>query len=114
VIAEENGCGYCLSAHTEFGRRAGVDEDALARSRTGRVVRSQDRRSVEVREGGERGARPVSDEELAKVRAAGYDDADIAAIIGHVALNVFTNYFNRATHPVLDFPEVPLGMAKAA
>jgi alkylhydroperoxidase family enzyme len=60
----------------------------------------------------ERGA--VSDEELAKVRAAGYDDADIAAIIGHVALNVFTNYFNRATHPVLDFPEVPLGMAKAA
>jgi alkylhydroperoxidase family enzyme len=33
----------------------------------------------------------VSDEDIAGVRAAGYDDADIAAIVGHVALNVPTN-----------------------
>ena len=56
----------------------------------------------------------MSDDDLAQVRAAGYDDADIAAIIGHVALNVFTNYFNRVAHTDVDFPEVMPRMAKAA
>jgi alkylhydroperoxidase family enzyme len=56
----------------------------------------------------------VSDDEIAHVRAAGYDDGDIAAIVGHVALNVFTNYFNLVAETVIDFPEVVPGMAKAA
>jgi hypothetical protein len=45
----------------------------------------------------------VSDEELAKVRQAGYN-ADIAEIVGHVALNVFTNYFNTVAQTDMDFP----------
>ncbi len=56
----------------------------------------------------------VSDHDLAEVRAAGYDDAEIAAIVGHVALNVLTNYFNRVARPEIDFPEVGGGLAEAA
>src|SRR5205823_13382556 len=56
----------------------------------------------------------VSDNHLAEIRAAGYDDADIAAIVAHVALNVLTNYFNRVAQPVIDFPEVTPRMAEAA
>jgi hypothetical protein len=56
----------------------------------------------------------VSDNDLAEVRAAGYDDADIAAIVGHVALNVLTNYFNRVAQPVIDFPELRPRLAQAA
>ena len=56
----------------------------------------------------------VSDDDLAEVRAAGYDDADIAAIVAHVALNVLTNYFNRVAQPVIDFPEMTPRMAEAA
>ena len=43
------------------------------------------------------------------VRAAGYTDGEIAEIIAHVALNVFTNYFNRAAQTDIDFPLVTAG-----
>jgi alkylhydroperoxidase family enzyme len=39
-------------------------------------------------------------------RAAGFSDAEIAEIIAHVALNVLTNYFNRAADTEIDFPQV--------
>jgi alkylhydroperoxidase family enzyme len=47
----------------------------------------------------------VSDDEVAKVRQAGYGDAEIAEIVGHVALNVFTNYFNTVTQTDVHFPK---------
>ena len=46
----------------------------------------------------------VSDDDVAKVREAGYGDAEIAEIVGHVALNVFTNYFNTVAQTEVDFP----------
>ena len=45
---------------------------------------------------------------------AGWDDGDLAAIVAHVGLNVFTNYFNLVTRPVVDFPEITPGLATAA
>lgn len=114
VIAEANDCGYCLSAHTAVGRLLGVDEGELARNRAGE---SSDRktaaalgfaRAVNEKRGG------VSDDDLAVVRAAGYDDADIAAIVGQVALNILTNYFNRVARIELDFPQVGRGQPEAA
>ena len=47
----------------------------------------------------------VSDEDVAEVRQAGYGDAEIAEIVGHVALNVLTNYFNTVAQTVVDFPK---------
>jgi alkylhydroperoxidase family enzyme len=46
----------------------------------------------------------VSDEEVAKVRQAGYGDAEIAEIVGHATLNVFTNYFNTVAQTDVDLP----------
>ena len=47
------------------------------------------------------------------MKEAGYDDAGIAEIIAHVALNIFTNYFNNAAQVTVDFPEVKLAEAVA-
>ncbi len=44
----------------------------------------------------------VSDADLRAVREAGHGDAEIAEIVGHVALNVFTNYFNRLARTSID------------
>ena len=113
AIAEENGCGYCLAAHTAAGRAIDIDEDELALSRTSGssdpkiAAALQFAQAVNAKRGG------VSDDDLAKVRAAGYDDADIAAIVGQVVLNALTNYFNRVAQPVIEFPEVA-PLAKAA
>ena len=54
----------------------------------------------------------VSDENVQAVRKAGVNDAEVAEIIAHVAINIFTNYFNIATQVDIDFPKV--SSAKAA
>ncbi|WP_431243938.1 carboxymuconolactone decarboxylase family protein [Flavobacterium sp. P21] len=48
----------------------------------------------------------VNDEDVNKAKNAGVSDAEIAETIGHVALNVLTNYFNNATNTEIDFPAV--------
>ena len=47
-------------------------------------------------------------------RAAGLTDTELAEIVGHVALNVLTNYFNRAFEVDVDFPAVQPGLRAAA
>ena len=42
------------------------------------------------------------------VRRAGFTDGEIAEIIAHVALNIFTNYFNNTAGVEVDFPRIAL------
>ena len=51
----------------------------------------------------------VTEQDVARLRTAGFGDGEIAEIIAHVGLNVFTNYFNRAVHTEIDFPLVTTG-----
>jgi uncharacterized peroxidase-related enzyme len=109
AVAEVNECDYCLSAHTALGRKAGLSDGQLAASREARdadakvAAALQFARRVIERRGG------VSDQELGQIRAAGFTEGEITEIIGHVALNVFTNYFNRAALTDIDFPKVTAG-----
>lgn len=108
VAAAENACGYCYSAHHVLGARAGVSPDDLAaggRAEAGdpRVAAALRFAQAVLREKGF-----VSDDELAAVRDAGYSDGEIGEIIGAVALNVFTNYFNSTGETEIDFPIVDL------
>ena len=109
AVAETNSCDYCLSAHTVLGRGAGLSTDEIVASREARsadpkaAAALQFARAVVDRRG------DVRDQDLARVRTAGYTDGEIAEIIAHVALNVFTNYFNRAAQTDIDFPLVTAG-----
>jgi uncharacterized peroxidase-related enzyme len=109
AVAETNSCDYCLSAHTALGHGAGLSTVELAAAREARAsdpkafAALQFARAVVERRG------DVRDQDLASVRAAGYTDGEIAEIIAHVALNVFTNYFNRTAHTEIDFPLVTAG-----
>ena len=49
----------------------------------------------------------VEDADIAAVRDAGYGDAEIAEVVAHVALNIFTNYFNNVAGTAIDFPKAP-------
>lgn len=107
AIAQVNGCGYCLSAHTFFGRKAAKLDDAeITANRNGAsndpMADAAVRFAVKVaRERGE-----VSEADIGAVRAAGYSDAQLVEIVQHVALNSFTNYFNEVFQTEIDFPEV--------
>jgi uncharacterized peroxidase-related enzyme len=108
VAATENSCTYCYAAHQALGARAGVSAEDLAAG--GEAEASDPRVAAALRFARavlrEKGF--VSDADLADVRAAGYSDGEIGEIIGAVALNVFTNYFNSVGETDVDFPEVAL------
>lgn len=114
AVAEANGCAYCLSAHTAVGRMVGLDEEELALAREGasRDARREAALQFALAVLEQRG--DVSDEELERVRAAGFGDGEIAEIVAHVAMHVLTNYFNKVARTEIDFPVVELRVARAA
>ena len=107
AVAQDNACDYCLSAHTYLAEHAvGLSTDDIAAARKGD---SDDPRTAAlltfaVTVNTTRG--DVSTSDLDAVRAAGASDEEIAEVIGHVALNVLTNYFNKAAGVDVDFPVV--------
>lgn len=109
AVAEFNACDYCLSAHSALGAGAGLSSEQIAASREARDADPKLAaalvfgRAILERRG------EVTDQQLARVRAAGFSDAEVVEIIAHVAINVFTNYFNRAADTDIDFPKVTAG-----
>lgn len=107
AVAEVNGCGYCLSAHTFIARNvAKLDDAEITANRNGASndpkADAAVRFAVSVVE--KRGR--VSDADLAAVKQAGYDDAEIVEIVAHVALNTLTNYVNEVAGTEIDFPAI--------
>ena len=49
----------------------------------------------------------VDDSDVEAVRTAGYDDGEIAELVGNIALNVFTNFINDTAETEIDFPLAP-------
>ena len=109
TVAEVNACDYCLSAHSALGRGAGLSSDEIVASRDGRASDARAAAALQFARAliDRRGA--VTDQDFARVRAAGFGDDEIAEIIAHVGLNVYTNYFNRAVRTEIDFPLVTAG-----
>lgn len=107
VVGETNQCGYCLAAHTALGQGAGLSEAETCDARRAIASDAKVQAALEfareiVTERGQ-----VSDESLLAIRQAGYNDGEIAEIVGNVALNLFTNYFNHVAGTEIDFPAVP-------
>ena len=109
VVAQTNSCEYCLSAHSAIGKLVGLTDGEIEASRDGQG--STVRTTVALRFAHQvvesKGA--VGDEAVAAVRNAGFNDGEIAEIIANVAVNIFTNYFNKAAAVDVDFPKVALG-----
>ncbi len=110
AVAEENGCSYCLSAHSYLGKTlAKLDDAEITANRRGASNDPKADAAVRfaiklVRERGH-----VSEDEVRAVKAAGYDDAQVIEIVLHVALNTWTNFINVAGGTEIDFPVVTAG-----
>ncbi|MET4294665.1 putative peroxidase-related enzyme [Bradyrhizobium sp. LB8.2] len=106
LIAQANGCEYCVSAHSLRGSKIGIAEAELAANRQ---AQSDDPRVAAALAFAKtlietRGR--VDDRTLAAVREAHWSDEEITEVVAHVALNLFSNYFNHVAQPALDFPRV--------
>ena len=108
LVANLNRCEYCLAAHTVLGQSAGASaqEMAMAQEGRGEDERTQAALTFAAKLVNHRGTVTVSD--FDDIRNAGFNDEEIAEILAHVALNVFTNYTNVAFDVPVDFPKVSL------
>lgn len=106
AVAQANGCDYCMAAHGTLGKLAGLSPQEISASL--RSTASDPKAEAALRFAvalvERRGA--ATNEDFARVRAAGFGDGEIAEIVAHVALNVLTNYFNTAAQVTVDFPPV--------
>lgn len=108
AIAEANQCGYCLAAHTAIGKGAGLTEPQTVAARRGTVADNPRldaiaKFALAIHE--KKGF--VSDDDLARFKAAGFDDGAVAEVVASYALALFTNYFNHVNETAVDFPAPP-------
>lgn len=107
TVGQANQCGYCLAAHSAVGSSLGLSDDEI---RDARTATSPDRKTEAALQFARQIVETrgfVSDEDLEEIRSAGYGELEIAELIGHVAFNIFTNYFNHVAETAVDFPPVP-------
>ncbi len=106
VTAQQNHCDYCLSAHTAIGKMVGLDREQIVASRKGDSSSPKTAAALTFAKRVLETKGQIGEADLAAVREASFSEGEIAEIIAHVALNVFTNYFNVATDVAIDFPKV--------
>ncbi|TWU20482.1 Alkyl hydroperoxide reductase AhpD [Novipirellula galeiformis] len=104
AVSEQNGCHYCVSAHTMLAKNVGLSNEETLAAR--RFLSSDEKLNALLefvqKVIASRGF--VSDEELEAVQAAGYTDGQIAEAIGYIGLATFSNLFNHVHDTPLDFP----------
>jgi uncharacterized peroxidase-related enzyme len=107
AVSEVNGCHYCLSAHTYLSQTfASLSEEEIARNRRGesedpkRAAAATFAKELVERRGA------VTDEALAKVKAAGFSEGDVVSMIALSAQFLLTNFMNNAAQTDIDFPVV--------
>ncbi len=106
LVAEGNACTYCLSAHTAIGKMVGLPESELAAARD--ASSSDPKTAAALRFASKvltnQGSIDAAD--VAAVRDAGWNDAQIAEIVANVSLNIYTNLINKTFDVEVDFPVV--------
>ncbi|MGM7648394.1 carboxymuconolactone decarboxylase family protein [Nocardia sp. JW2] len=107
LVAEENGCDYCLSAHSYIGANiAKLDAEEIERNRHGQSSDPKAEAVLVFAAAVVRTRGGVDEADIKAAEAAGLTDGEITEIIAGVALNVFTNYLNKAVDTDIDWPVV--------
>ena len=107
IISGVAGCDYCVAAHSQLGKLAGLKPDELKNIRDGKSTGDSKRDALArfVRKLAETSG-TVSNDEFAAIKTAGYSDAQLVEICLAFAIIVFTNVFNRINDTEIDFPAV--------
>ena len=110
TVSQHNGCEYCLAAHSLFAGRSGLKPNEIAWAREGVASDAKTQAALSLAQNILDHRGDVSNEQLADARDAGLSDAEIAEVVGHVALSTLTNYFNQLAHTEVDFPRAAVNV----
>ena len=107
TVAENNACDYCLAAHTFIGENlVKIDSDTIHAARLGNADDTKTNAILQFAKTLVNKAGQVDDHDVNAAKSAGITEAEIAEIVGQVALNILTNYFNHTANTEVDFPQV--------
>lgn len=111
LVADINRCEYCLAAHTALGQNAGLSVEQMAAAQAGNSDDAKTQAALDFAAKLVNNRGQISREDVQTVHNAGFSDEEVAEILAHVALNIFTNYTNIAFDVEVDFPKVNLRSA---
>lgn len=103
-ISNINGCEYCNAAHSYLAKDV-ISAEEISNSRVGKSSDEKAQAAINFAMAVLKNVGKVSDEELQKVKSAGFSDGEILEIIAVVALNFLTNSINNVAHTPVDFPK---------
>ena len=105
VVAQENGCDYCLAAHTYLGEHVSkLTESQLTEARKGNSENDKHDAALKFAKAIVNNRGRVSGQDIEAVKSAGFTDGEVVEILATVVENIFTNYFNTAFAIPVDFP----------
>lgn len=105
ALASVNGCEYCTAAHSYLAKGA-LSEEEIANARKGKSSDEKAQAALDFAVAVMKTAGKVSDDELAKVKAAGFSEREILEIVAVITLNFFTNVINNVAQTPVDFPKI--------
>lgn len=108
LVADINRCEYCLAAHTLLGQKAGATPQEMAAAQAGESSEERTQAALHFTKAIIQKKAGISTKDVEDIKKAGFTDGEIAEIMAHVALNIFTNYTNIAFDVPVDFPKVNL------
>ncbi|MBG6218229.1 AhpD family alkylhydroperoxidase [Arthrobacter sp. CAN_A6] len=105
VVGNVDECTYCQSAHTMGAKAAGLTEDQTISIRKGDVDFDDKLAALlELARQSTANKGAVKDSAWQAGLDAGWTDTELTEISAHIALNLFTNYFNHLVDTDLDVP----------
>lgn len=105
TTSETNSCDYCTSILTATAPSAGLSADEILASRTANSDNHRTKAALAFANDVLESRGRVSDDQLAAVRDAGFDDSEIVEIVASVVLGCFTNFLNNVADTELDIPQ---------
>lgn len=107
AVAESNACDYCLSAHTYIGANlVKIDAETLTAARSGNAADTKTDAILKFAKALVSKKGLTTDADVDAIKKAGITESEVGEIVGHVALNILTNYFNNTASTEIDFPVV--------
>lgn len=94
AVSAQSGCGQCVSAHTRFGREAGLPDAELAAARDYRSADAVAQAALEFARRVRETDGHLRADDFAALRAAGLGDAAMVELAALVAMNLLTNFVN--------------------
>jgi len=107
AVANVDECSYCQAAHTAGGKAAGLSEQDTIDIRRGQAGDSKLAALLALVREQTGNVGTVQDSTWQAALDAGWTDAELTETSAHVALNLFTNYFNHLVQTDLDLPPAP-------